>query len=149
VLGAHGHGYKAPPTEGPGEAAANTAYLGGGHRWTTFRRVEDYRQIMVENRDGDKQIWVLEFGWTTDTKNPDYAWFRVSEEQKADNLVGAFQWAAQNWAPWIGVMMLWNLPDPGWTWDREEYWWSIANADGTNRPAYDRLLRARKEGLLP
>jgi hypothetical protein len=46
-------------------------------------------------------------------------------------------------------MVLWNLPDPGWTEQREEYWWSITRPDGRNLPAYDRLLRARKEGRLP
>jgi hypothetical protein len=46
-------------------------------------------------------------------------------------------------------MTLWNLPDPGWGPDREEYWWSVANPDGSSRPAYDRLLKARKDGTLP
>jgi polysaccharide biosynthesis protein PslG len=147
VLGAHGAGYKAPPTVAPDEAAGSPLY--GGHRFFTFRRIEDLRNVMVANGDEGKQVWLLEFGWTSDPVNPAYAWHQVTEEQKAEYLVGAFQWAAQNWAPWIGVMTLWNLPDPGWGPDREEYWWSIANPDGTSRPAYDLLLKARKEKLLP
>ena len=36
----------------------------------------------------------------------------VSEEEKGDNLVGAYRWAAENWAPWIGVMCLWTMLIP-------------------------------------
>ncbi|NIN65171.1 MAG: hypothetical protein GTO63_10820, partial [Anaerolineae bacterium] len=43
-----------------------------------FRHVEDLRQIMVGNGDGDKQIALLEFGWTSDPVHPEYAWFRVT-----------------------------------------------------------------------
>jgi GH35 family endo-1,4-beta-xylanase len=147
VLGAHGHGYKAPPRVSPDEAASNPTW--GGHRFFVFRRVEDMRRIMEENGDGDKQIWLLEFGWTSDTVNQAYAWHRVSEEEKGDNLVGAYRWAAENWAPWIGVMCLWTMPDPGWGPQDEKYWWAIMNPDGTPRPAYERLLQARKNGTLP
>ncbi len=147
VLGAHGHGYKAPPTVSPDEAESNPNY--GGHRFFVFRRVEDMRKIMEANGDSDKQIWILEFGWTSDTVHEAYAWHRVSEDEKGDNLVGAYQWAAQHWAPWIGVMCLWTMPDPGWNSQDEKYWWAILNPDGSNRPAYDRLLQARRSGLLP
>jgi GH35 family endo-1,4-beta-xylanase len=147
VLGAHGHGYKAPPDVSPDEAASNPTW--GGHRFFVFRRVEDMRKIMEEFGDNDKQIWLLEFGWTSDTVNQAYAWHRVTEEEKGDNLVGAYQWAAQNWAPWIGVMCLWTMPDPGWTSQDEKYWWAIMNPDGTPRAAYERLLQARKNGTLP
>jgi hypothetical protein len=46
-------------------------------------------------------------------------------------------------------MVLWNMPAPDWTDQREEYWWSITNPDGTTRPAYDLLLRERNAGRLP
>jgi len=147
VLGAHGHGYKAPPHISPDEAASSNQW--GGHRFFVFRRVEDMRKIMEEFGDGEKQIWLLEFGWTSDTVHEAYAWHRVSEEEKGDNLVGAYRWAAQNWAPWIGVMCLWTMPDPNWGPQDEKYWWAILNPDGSNRPAYDRLLQARKNGTLP
>jgi hypothetical protein len=147
VLGAHGHGYKAPPSVSPDEAASTQSW--GGHRFFVFRRVEDMRRIMEENGDGNKQIWLLEFGWTSDTVNQAYAWHRVSEEEKGENLVGAYRWAAENWAPWIGVMCLWTMPDPGWGPQDEKYWWAIMNPDGTPRPAYERLLQSRKNGTLP
>ena len=147
VLGAHGAGYKAPPEMSPDQVAADPSY--GGHRFFCFRRIEDLRNVMVKNGDAGKQIWLLEFGWTSDEVHPAYAWHKVTEDQKAQYIVGAYKWAADHWAPWIGVMTLWNLPDPSWTTDREEYWWSIANADGTDRPAYTALKQARQSGYLP
>ena len=131
----------------PEQVAADPSY--GGHRFFCFRRIEDLRNVMVKNGDSNKQIWLLEFGWTSDEVHPAYAWHKVSEAQKAQYIVDAYKWAATNWSPWIGVMTLWNLPDPSWTTDREEYWWSIANADGSDRPAYTQLKQARQSGYLP
>ena len=147
VLGAHGAGYKAPPEMSPEQVAADPSY--GGHRFFCFRRIEDLRNVMVKNGDSAKQIWLLEFGWTSDEVHPEYAWHRVTEAQKAQYIVDAYKWAATNWSPWIGVMTVWNLPDPNWTTAREEYWWSIANADGSDRPAYTQLKQARQNGFLP
>jgi hypothetical protein len=45
-------------------------------------------------------------------------------------------------------MSVWTLPDPTWDKDREEYWWAIANPDGTPRPAYTRIREGRMSGLL-
>ena len=44
---------------------------------------------MVRNGDDAKQVWLLEFGWTSDDVHPAYAWHRVTEDQKADYIVGA------------------------------------------------------------
>ncbi len=147
VLGAHAPGYKAPPEVAPDEAATNPVW--GGHRSFTFRRVEDLRAIMVRNGDADKQVAITEFGWTSDPVHPAYAWHAVTEAQKADYLVRAFQWAHQHWAPWIGLMTVWNLPDPSWGPEDEQYWWGIANPDGSPRLAYTALQRARQNGTLP
>lgn len=146
VLGAHGAGYKAPPWISP-EELADPQW--GGHPSFGFRRVEQIREVMVQNGDAEKQVWLLEFGWTSDPINPSYAWHRVTEEQKAEYLVEAFRWAYDNWQPWIGVMTAWNMPAPDWTPIREEYWWSITAPDGTNRPAFVALVRARQDGYLP
>jgi hypothetical protein len=147
VLGAHAPGFKAPPNVSPEEAASSPLY--GGHRSFTFRRVEDLRQIMVDNGDEAKQIWLLEFGWTTDTVNPAYAWHRVTPQEHGEYLVAAYRWAHQNWSPWIGVMALWTLPDPAWGPQREELWWAVGNSDGSDRPALTRLREARRSGELP
>ena len=145
MLGAHGAGYDKPPDASPDDSAARH----NGCRVFTFRRVEDLRAVMVRNGDAAKQVWLLEFGWTTDRQNPAYAWHAVSPETQGEYIVAAYQWAQRRWSPWIGVMALWNLPDPNWARDREEYWWGIANPDGSARPALTRLLTARRDGQLP
>jgi LysM repeat protein len=153
VFGAHGAGYKVPPETDPAVVARDPALNNYDpspeerKRIYCFRHVEDLRRIMVENGDGDKQIALLEFGWTSDTVHPDYAWFRVTEEQKADYLVRAYQYAKQHWSPWIGVMSLIYMPDPGWTQDKEEYWWAIIEPSYPElrlRPAYIELKNMAK-----
>lgn len=135
ALGAHGAGYKAPPEKDPGEVANDPAFYNKGDpncpgpacRIYSFRHVEDLHQIMLDNGDVDKQVVVLEFGWTMDPRpNSPYAWHAITEEQQADYFVRAYQYAKQNWQPWIGVMSLIYMPNVEWTEDDEQYWWSIA-----------------------
>ncbi|MFN2169201.1 MAG: beta-galactosidase, partial [Anaerolineae bacterium] len=135
ALGAHGAGYKAPPEMDPGEVANDPNYYNRGDpncpgplcRIYCFRHIEDLRQIMEDNGDTDKQVVVLEFGWTIDPR-PDspYAWHAVTEEQQADYFVRAYQYAKQHWQPWAGVLSLIYMPNVDWTEADEQYWWSIA-----------------------
>jgi hypothetical protein len=46
-------------------------------------------------------------------------------------------------------MFVWTLPDPSWNPQREEYWWAIANPDGTPRPALTAILSAAQAKQLP
>ncbi|TKJ31588.1 MAG: hypothetical protein CEE40_00775 [Chloroflexi bacterium B3_Chlor] len=143
VLGVHAPGYKAAPETSPSEVQNNPAL--GGRRFFCFRRVEDLRQVMVENGDAGKQMAVLEFGWTSDPRpGSPYNWHAVSEETKADYIVRAFQWARDHWSPWMGVMTVLSIADTAWTEDDEQYWWAITNPDGTTRLAYDALRSAPK-----
>jgi hypothetical protein len=146
VLGVHGAGWKAEPCADPAEVAQNSALTNNDpsptalKRIYAFRHVEDVRQLMVEQGDSNKQMAILEMGWTTDARpTSQYAWFAVDREQQAKNLVGAFQCARQHWRPWMGFMTVIYLPDPAWTQQLEYYWWSITNPDGTPRPAYTSL----------
>lgn len=146
VLGAHGAGYLSPPEIDPATVAADPAL--GGHRSMAFRRIEDLRAIMVKYGDQDKQIALLEFGWTSDPR-PDspYHWHAVSEETKADYMVRAYQFARDNWSPWIGVMSLIYVSDPDWTEADEQYWWAITDPSYPEfkpRPAYLALKAMEK-----
>jgi hypothetical protein len=143
ALGLNAPGYKAPPETPPEEGESNPDY--GGGRWFVFRHVEDMRQVMVDNGDAAKQIVILELGWTTDSVNPDYAWHAVTEAEQADYLVGAYQFAADNWQPWIGPMFTIYLADYDWTpEDNEQWWWAITLPDGTPRPAFHALQEMDK-----
>ena len=136
VLGLNAPGYKAPPELDPADAE-DPEY--GGGRWFAFRHVEDMRAIMVANGDGRKQAAILEMGWTLDEINPEYAWFAVDEATQADYLVRAYQYAAENWQPWMGLMTTIYFADYHWTPENEQYWWAIVLPDGTPREAYNAL----------
>jgi polysaccharide biosynthesis protein PslG len=122
---------------------------GFNHPSFYFRRVEQLRDIMVANGDADKQVWLMEFGWTTDPVNPGYSWYATTEDRKAELIIRAFQFAREHWSPWIGVMTLWTVADPAWSANDEQVWWSVTNPDGSARPAYLRLLQARAANQLP
>ena len=89
--------------------------------------------------DGDRRIAIMEMGWTSDPRpTSPYRWHSVEESAKADNLVRAFKFARANW-PWAALMTVLYLPDPQWSGDQEQIYWSITNQDGTARPAYQAL----------
>lgn len=143
LLGVHAPGFLYPPEISPEEVARKH----DGHRFFCFRHVEDMREIMVRYGDGDKQVAVLEMGWTSDPVHPNYAWFAVTEEQKADYLVRAFRYARGHWAPWIGLMTVISIADPEWTEDNEQYWWAITEPGWPEvhlRPAYEALRDMEK-----
>lgn len=143
ALGAHAAGFKAPPETSPADLAANKDL--GGQRFFGFRRVEDLRQIMVQNGDDKKQVMVLEMGWTTDNRpGSPYAWHAVTEKEKGDYIVRAYQYAQKNWSPWIGMMSSIYISDPNWTNKDEQYYWSLTDPNGTLRASYDAI-----KGKLP
>jgi len=151
MLGVHAAGYKATPEADPAIVARDAALTNNDpspealKRSYSFRHVEDYRQTMVEQGDQNKRIAILEFGWTTDNRpGSPYAWFAVSEEQKADYMVRAYQYAQKNWKPWVGVMSLIYVAAPYWTPNDEQYYWSITGPDGKTRPAYDKIKAMSK-----
>jgi polysaccharide biosynthesis protein PslG len=146
VLGVHAAGFRAEPCADPGEVAQSPELTNNdpspvdAKRIYAFRHVEDVRAVMEQQGDAQKQMAVLEMGWTTDARpGSAYAWFAVDRDQQARNLVGAFQCARQRWQPWMGFMTVIYIPDPAWTQQQEQYWWSISNPDGTPRPAYTAL----------
>ncbi|MBI1281485.1 MAG: hypothetical protein GC179_25385 [Anaerolineaceae bacterium] len=125
VAGVNAPGYNFPPETSPDQAEAL-----GGHRFGTFRRVEDMRKIMVKNGDAARQMAILEMGWTQDPIHEAYAWFAVTEKQQADYFVRAYQYAADHWRPWMGLMSAIYLPNPAWDENNEEFWWSVTLGEG-------------------
>jgi hypothetical protein len=99
VVGVNAPGWGVPPSYGPDDAERD-----GRGRWATFRRVEDLRKIMILNGDAARQMAILEVGYTTDQQNPIYQWHAVDEALQRDYLVTAYDYAAQHWRPWVGLM---------------------------------------------
>lgn len=146
ALGLNAPGYKAPPEVSPEEAASTAGY--GGQSFFCFRHVENMRAIMVEYGDDHKQVVILEMGWTTDLR-PDspYHWHAVTLEEQADYLVRAFEYAQENWDPWIGLMTVLSIADPAWTPEDEQFWWAVTEPgwpETVVRPAY-KALRAMEK----
>lgn len=142
VLGAHAPGFKAPPEVSTDEVAANPEQYGRG-RWFTFRRVEELRDVMEQYGDTQRQVAILEMGWTVDPRpGSPYNWHAVTEEQQADYLVRAYEYAEENWRPWIGLMSLIYVCNADWDEDDEQYYWCITYPiypQTVTRPAYDAL----------
>jgi hypothetical protein len=147
LLGVHAAGFRSPPEADPGavaldpEATNHDPSPPEARRVYAFRHVEDLRQIMVEQGDGNKQVAVLEMGWTSDKRpGSPYLWYSTTEEVKGEYLARAFDYARKNW-PWASFMTVIYLPDPAWRDDQEQLYWSITNRDGTPLPAYIDLKR--------
>src|ERR1700704_4102624 len=94
VLGVHAAGFKAEPCADPAQVALNPDLTNNDpspvdlKRIYAFRHVEDVRALMMQQGDTNKQISILEMGWTTDARpSSKYAWFRVDRDQQARNLV--------------------------------------------------------------
>ena len=150
ILGLHAPGFRYPPNYDP-----NNPNPDGCARWRCFRHVEHMRAIMVANGDAHKQVAITEVGWTIDPR-PDsiYHWFSRTPDVQADYLRKAYQYAAKNYRPWLGLMVSIYYPSVGWTEDDEEYWWAIGTIapmpfgmDG--RPAWGALVQMPKVSNNP
>ena len=114
VVGYHPYGFSADfaaqPDVNLGQPTTNCA------NGFCFRGVEKIYDIMQANGLGHKTVWATEFGWivappSSCLSEPGWSgriWQIVTEQKQADNLVGAFQYAAANW-PWMGAMFVFNL----------------------------------------
>lgn len=110
---------------------------------TDVSRLALLREVMERNGDDMKEVWVSEMGWNSapDTIPPErrMTWGPpVSEQQKADYLIGQIERARTEW-PWVGVMHVWVLrfggyqePDPA---DPTPYF-SLVSRDWTLLPSY-------------
>ena len=103
VLSDHPYGFVSPPEQDPVS----------GPTGLVFRRAERHHDYMVANGDGSKQIWATEMGWAIDPRTegapcqpPDW-YFIFNQQQQADYLTRALQWARSYW-PWMGAMFVWN-----------------------------------------
>ena len=136
VLGVHPGSNNNPPD------AMWPDHPGPGPGWRDhpsfyFRRAEQLRQVMLDNGDGAKQVWLTEFGWTTANQAPGFEYGnQISESDQAQYLVRAFEIARTEW-PWVGVMFVWNLNFSTMTQPSDEkYPWSVLYADWSPRPSY-------------
>jgi len=143
-VGAHPSGYNIPPDADWRTYQDPTARFRGlwdtpHYSWSFSGVLETYRQIMVESNDGDKLLWVTEFGWAVDPNPPasrEYAADNTLDEQR-DWTVKAYQ-MGKAWG-WVGPMFLWNLNFRQIVPGSEQGMWSIVEYDGSPLPVYTAL----------
>ncbi|MEN0073445.1 MAG: hypothetical protein AAGC69_03630 [Paracraurococcus sp.] len=100
--------------------------------WDIMER--NIRQIMVEQGDGEKKIWLTEFGAPTDGgKNA------VSPETQAEILRQAIDRVGRE--PWAGPIFWYSYRDKGGSRTDTENWFGLVGPRGERKPAYD-LFRA-------
>lgn len=126
-LALHPYGFGAPPEAPPAQDQLN------------FRRLEYHRQLMIDNGDAEKPIWITEMGWRVRAPDRADAWQVVTPAQQAAYLQRAIALVATDY-PWIERMAFWQLVAAG---DRYgfDFWQGAADAS----PAYQALVTACRQ----
>jgi hypothetical protein len=122
ALSAHAYGIRAPIDEAPDPSRVN------------FRRVELLRDIMQQNGDGDKPIYITEAGWNDSSR-----WNQaVTPAQRVEHTLKALDWVKDK--DWIEVLALWvfNYPQATRTFADN---WTFVTDDLRPKPIYEEVQR--------
>jgi hypothetical protein len=126
------HPYTSPGL--PGEDAA--------HNWKKMAATTpSFLSVMRRHGDGDKKIWITEYGAPTAGKD---RWGTViSESRQAQMVAQAFDEAAS--ASWAGPLFWYNYRDfcPYRTGADAECFFGLVRFDGSPKPAFRSFVRAR------
>jgi plastocyanin len=149
VLGAHpGSNANPPDTMWPDKPGPGPGW--NNHASFYFRRIEQLRQVMLENGDAQKQMWLTEFGWASTNKPApgfEYA-AQTTEAEQADYIGRAYRMGRDQY-PWMGPMVLFqlNLALPHISTDPndERIAWGLIRRDGTKRPAFTAVQQYARE----
>jgi polysaccharide biosynthesis protein PslG len=101
-------------------------------------QMTDMHNVMAANGDGNKQIWITEFG--SPTNGPNVANDHVSEASQAQILADALRiWKTYSWS---GPFFYYDYQDAGTgTWNSENFY-GLVRADGSHKPSYDIWTKA-------
>ncbi len=142
VMASHPYGLANPPATLWSEGKPGPTDKFYDHDSFYFRRFEAHRRIMVQHGDGDKQLWLTEWGWGSDKRPGGHVAFNEIDEQlRAKYTIDAITMMRQDY-PYLGVTFLWNLNfsvlippglDPA-RYDPALY--AIVNGDYSPRPVY-------------
>jgi hypothetical protein len=115
-------------------------------RVLNFSRPLYLREIMVQNGDADKPIWITEMNWNAPPPNlPDKSFGFVTPEQQARYAVLAYERAQQEW-PWVGVVNTWFFKRATDTeQDQAMYYFRLVEPNFTPMPVYDALKAYMKQ----
>jgi hypothetical protein len=146
ALSAHPSGFSNPPDCTP---ATPQCSLSGGFNdhpsFFGFYRVGQYRDLMVQQGEGNKKIWFTEFGYCSNpTPPPGYEYCSsIDATTQANFLVQAFDMARS--LDYVAGMMQWNLNFQLAVPQTDEKWgFGVLREDWSGRPAYNALAQMPK-----
>jgi len=120
-LAIHTYGFKFPPEEPPAADVLN------------FRRAELLREVMVQNGDEDKPVYITEMGW-----NDHPRWTKaVRPSQRITYTIDAFEYTEENW-PWVDAMCVWAFRYPAPVRSHPDYF-TLVGSDFSPKPIYYEL----------
>jgi hypothetical protein len=120
-LAVHAYGLTFPPLAEPDPQILN------------FRRVELVREIMVENGDDHKSIFITETGW-----NDHPRWTKaVRPGQRIQYTLDALHYAEENW-PYVETLALWAFRFPAPTKSYMDYF-TLVTPEFVTKPIYEAL----------
>jgi hypothetical protein len=99
------------------------------------------RDVMVQNGDARKPIWISEMAWNVAPEGMANPFGRVSVEQQARYAVEAYERVVAEW-PWVGVVNYWYFKLATER-EREQamYYFRLLEPDFTPLPAFDALAQ--------
>jgi hypothetical protein len=136
VLGVHAYGFAYLPDDSR-----------DAHQGLNLARVMDLRDIMVEYGDAGKPVWALEYGWTTNQRDPDLAWMSVTPEEQAAYTVQGLERIYADWS-WLNLVCVWNL-SRGLPPEDEKRWYSLLDDAGQPTATYHALAALPKRTDVP
>jgi len=106
-------------------------------RVLNFSRPLYVREIMVDNGDAHKPVWISELDWSPVPESIPPVYGRYDEETRARYVVQAYDRMREEW-PWMGVACFWffKLADESAR-DRPEYYFRMVEPDFTPLPVYN------------
>ncbi len=135
VLAVNGYGLRSGPTD---RRMRPVSINYGRNQWI--------REIMVNNGDADKPIWISEMNWNPvpgEDELPDVIgrmnYGQVTLEQQARWVPLAYQRAQDEW-PWVGVIFFWYFKQASEAdINQAYYYFRMVEPDFTPLPVYDAM----------
>ncbi len=116
------------------------ARTAGLEKWTFRSGVPWIRESMVAHGDGDKGLWLTEFGWSTCAEESS-SWC-VSEAEQSEYINDAFRIAHEdNWS-YVKAMLVYNLRNKGTDPADRESQFGMLHRDFTPKPGWDGFRNA-------
>jgi len=108
-------------------------------RVLNFSRPLYIREIMVQNGDAHKPIWISELDWSPVPEDVTPVYGRTSEQERARYVIEAYERMDKEW-PWMGVACFWYFKraddhERG----RPEYYFRMVEPDFTPLPVYEAM----------